>query len=101
MFSNLVGTLIDIGNIIFFVGNLPQLITAYRNRTNLQGLSSKMLFLFMISTVFFILAGALTDGMMTIILGLVNEIIFSIQLFWKHKYRHKKSDNVVPKEWMQ
>ncbi|TET26072.1 MAG: hypothetical protein E3J73_05105 [Candidatus Bathyarchaeum sp.] len=85
---DLISIVLDLGNIVFFVSNLLQLFTAYRNRKNLKGLSSKMLFGFMISTVFFITAGVLTSAPMTIILGLGNEVFFASQLVWKWKYRN-------------
>ena len=53
----MIGIVLDIGNVIFFISNLPQLITAYKNRTNLKGLSAKMLFGFICSTIFFVMAG--------------------------------------------
>lgn len=85
---DLISIVLDIGNVVFFTSNLPQIITAYKNRKNLKGLSSKMLFGFMISTVFFITAGVLTGAPLTIILGLGNEVFFASQLVWKWKYRN-------------
>lgn len=82
-----IGILLDIGNIVFFLSNCPQLVTAYRNRRNLKGLSSKMLFGFIISTIFFILVGLLTNAPLTVILGLTNIVFFILQLYWKRKYR--------------
>jgi len=81
------GVILDVGNIIFFVANFPQIITAYKNRKNLQGLSSKMLFGYMIATIFFFMAGLITGGIMTAILCAINEVIFGTQLYWK--WRHK------------
>lgn len=81
-----VALILDAGNIIFFVANLPQLVTAYRNRQNLRGLSSKMLIGFILSTVMFILAGLVLGGALTVILGVFNVLFFAAQLYWKRKY---------------
>jgi len=83
----MIGLMLDIGNIIFFISNLPQLITAYKNRTNLQGLSAKMLFGFILSTIFFIVAGVLANAYLTVILGILNIFFFLLQLHWKCKYK--------------
>lgn len=84
-----VGYILDAGNVVFFISNCPQLITAYKNRRNLQGLSSKMLIGFTISTLLFIIAGLTLNGPLTVILGIINIIFFLIQLYWKRKYGNK------------
>lgn len=81
-----IGWILDAGNIVFFVANCPQLITAYRNRRNLVGLSSRMLFGFIISTILFIIVGLITNGILTVVLGIINIIFFALQLYWKRKY---------------
>ena len=83
----MIGIVLDIGNVIFFISNLPQLITAYKNRTNLKGLSAKMLFGFICSTIFFIIAGVLTNAYFTVALGILNIVFFLLQLYWKCKYK--------------
>jgi len=82
-----VGGMLDIGNIIFFVANFPQLITAYKNRRNLVGLSSKLLIGYIIASLFFISAGVVTGGYACVILNIINEAIYAVQLYWKLKYR--------------
>jgi len=84
---SLVSNLLDLGNILFFVSSLKQMHTAYKNRDNLQGLSSKMLIGYIMSTVCFISAGILLSALATIILGILNILFFSLQLYWKRKYR--------------
>ena len=83
---NLVGILLDLGNVAFFVSNLPQLLTAYRNRRDLRGLSGKMLLGFTVSTLLFISAGWLARAPLTVILGCANVVFFTLQLHWKRKY---------------
>lgn len=81
-----IGALLDIGNIIFFISNLPQLLTAYKNRKNLSGLSSKMLLGYFIATLFFGAVAFLTGGYIAATLCTVNELVYIAQIYWKHKY---------------
>lgn len=83
----LVPIFLDLGNIMFFISSLKQMHTAYKNRTNLVGLSSKMLMGYIVSTIFFILVGIITVALATIILGILNILFFALQLYWKRKYR--------------
>lgn len=85
--KGMIGLLLDIGNIIFFISNLPQLITAYRNRRDLKGLSSRMLIGYFIATLFFGSVAFLTGGYITFVLCIINEVIFITQAHWKRKYR--------------
>lgn len=88
-----VGLILDGGNVVFFIANCPQLITAYKNRRNLAGLSSRMLFGFIISTILFIIVGLITNGVLTVTLGMANIIFFALQLYWKRKYSKTSSSN--------
>jgi len=81
------GIIIDVGNVIFFAVNFPQLRTAYKNRKELKGLSSVMLGGYMLATVFFLVAGLITGGYIAATLCTINEIIFGYQLYWKRKYK--------------
>lgn len=81
------GLILDIGNVIFFVVNFPQLVTAYKNRKNLQALSGTMLGGYMAATVFFLFAGLVSGGYLASILCGINEVIYAFQLYWKRKYR--------------
>lgn len=83
----LVAILLDIGNIIFFIGNLPQLITAYKHRKDLGSLSSIMLSFFAIAVSFFSIAGALLGAWIMCGLNAFNCIFFASQLYWKRKYK--------------
>lgn len=85
---NLIGILLDVGNVVFFLATFPQLISTYRNRKKgLKAVSSKTFLGFLIATLFFISVGALTGGYLTVLLGIINEITFGLQLYWKWKYR--------------
>jgi len=85
--SRLIAILLDIGNTIFFISSFKQMLTAYQNRTKLQGLSSKMLMGYIASTLCFISAGWLATAPLTVIFGILNVIFFSLQLYWKRKYK--------------
>jgi uncharacterized protein with PQ loop repeat len=82
-----IGTLLDIGNIVFFIANLPQLITACKNRKNLSGLSGTMLILYMVATIFFGLVAFMIGGYLATILCIINEFFYMAQLYWKRKYK--------------
>lgn len=84
---NLISLLLDIGNIIFFLSNFPQVLTAYRNRKNLRSLSSLMLLGFSLSTTLFVTVGILTVAPFTVVLGIGNILFFLAQFYWKRKYR--------------
>lgn len=81
------GLILDAGNVIFFIVNFPQLITAYKNRKNLKGLSATMLGGYMFATIFFLLAGLITGGYLASMLCAINEVIYAFQLYWKRKYK--------------
>jgi len=82
----MIALLLDVGNTIFFMSSLKQMITAYQNRRNLQGLSSKMLMGYICSTICFIGAGVLSRAPLTVMFGILNIGFFLSQLFWKRKY---------------
>jgi len=84
-----IGGILDVGNVIFFIANFPQMVTAYKHRTNLSGLSGMMLALYMIATVFFGMVAYLTGGHLATALCITNEFFYTCQLYWKHKYRKK------------
>lgn len=83
----MIGTLLDIGNIIFFAASLGQLKNAIVNRRNLRAMSTRMLIGYIIASIFFIIAGYLSGGYITAILGSCNIFTWILQLYWKVKYR--------------
>ena len=84
-----VGTILDIGNIIFFIASFPQMINAFHNRKNLRGLSAGLLFGYMIATIFFFIAGLMVGGYFVMVLSAINEVFFGVQLYWKYKYKNE------------
>jgi hypothetical protein len=85
----LVGLMLDIGNVIFFVVNFPQLVSAFKNRKDIKGLSPIMLLGYILATVFFGLVAYATGGNLATILCIINSIIYAIQLYWIRKYRKR------------
>lgn len=89
MIESLVPVLLDVGNLTFFIANVPQLISGYRNRRNLCGLSSLLLFGLAIGSIFFTVVGTLTAAYFTIFANIFMSVSFFTQLYWKWKYRKK------------
>ena len=83
----MIGLLLDIGNIIFTMANLPQIVTAIKNRKNLKGLSEKMLIGYIIATICFFLASLISGGYVAVGCCIFNWIIYLLQLYWKRKYK--------------
>jgi len=81
---------LDIGNAVFFLANLPQLVTAFRNRKNLAGLSSNYLFWLFVGTIFFAIGNYSVGAFVASLLCVVSLFFYAIQLFWKFRYRKKK-----------
>jgi len=84
----LVPILLDFGNIIFFIANIPQVLKSYKNRKNLKVLSSKMLLGYISGSFLFAIAFLIAGGMIAFMLCLFNFCFFSLQLYWKWKYRN-------------
>lgn len=82
--------LLDIGNVIFFLANFPQVVTAFRNRKNLAGLSSNYLFWLFTGTVFFAIGNYLAGALVAPCLCVISLFFYAIQLFWKYKYKSQK-----------
>jgi len=57
---NIIGLLLDIGNIIFTIGSLPQIYRSFRYRENLKGLDPWTLIAYSIATVVFLPTMVLT-----------------------------------------
>lgn len=86
----LMGPFLDIGNIIFFVASLGQMIRSYRNRTNLGSLSSVMLLGYIIASFFFVACGFISGGYITTVLGSSNIAFWLLSLYWKRKHGKKE-----------
>lgn len=79
--------LLDIGNILFFIANIPQLITAFKNRKNLAGLSYGLLSFYFAGTVFFALGNFFVGATIAPILCIISLFFYAIQIYWKLRYR--------------
>jgi len=80
--------LLDIGNLLFFIAMLPQMITAYKNRRNLTGLSFGLLTFFFAGTIFFAIGNYLVGAAIAPILCVIELVLYATQLFWKVRYRN-------------
>jgi uncharacterized protein with PQ loop repeat len=76
----------DIGNIIFFIANLPQIITAYKNRKNLVGLSTNYLLILSIGTVLFGIGNYAVGAYIASAFCALSLIIYGIQIYWKKHF---------------
>jgi uncharacterized protein with PQ loop repeat len=83
-------TLVNLGNVIFFLANLPQVITAFKNRKNLIGLSFNYLFWLFLGTICFALGNCYLGAYIASILCVISLFFYGIQMFWKLKYKPKK-----------
>jgi len=77
----------NIGNTLAFIASIPQIITAYRNRRNLRGLSSLMLFITFMAYLFFIMVAYLNGAYVGVVLCLISEVFHILQFYWKRRYR--------------
>jgi len=80
-------SVIDIGNIIFFVATLPQIINAYRNRKDLKGLSKWMLLGYTVGVACFMVGNFAVGAYIGSFLNVINLGAFLAQTYWKLKYR--------------
>lgn len=80
--------MIDVGNLVFFVASIPQMVTAYRNRKDLKGLSSMMLLGFVIASSCFAVGNASFGAYIASVLNNLCSCLFVVQLYWKWKYRN-------------
>lgn len=74
--------LLDIGNIIFFIATLPQLLQTYENRYELKDLSKIGFSLMAVGTVFFLVVAVITHAYATIALTAFNIIYNLITVYW-------------------
>jgi len=83
----MISILLDIGNIIFFISNFPQMMNAYKNRRNLKGLSILFLLGISIATIIFIIISVLTFAPFTFAIGWLEIFFYLCQVYWKMKYK--------------
>jgi len=82
-----IGGMLDVGNIVFTIANLPQIVTAIKNRKNLVGLSDKMLIGYSIATLFFFSVAFISSGWIAVGCCTFNWMLYSAQIYWKRKYK--------------
>lgn len=97
----LLGLILDIGNIIFFISNFPQLIRTIKNKNKssaLEGLDEKTMIGYIFATLFFFIVAFATDGYIASTLCIINIIIYSLQIYWKYKnIKSTKKRNKIKK----
>jgi uncharacterized protein with PQ loop repeat len=81
----MIGILLDVGNVMFFAGGLPQLITTIRNKDNLQGISPFGFLMYSIGCMFFMIVCVLNQAWMATIFNLFNVPYFAIVAYWSWK----------------
>jgi hypothetical protein len=83
-------TLINLGNVLFFIAAFPQIITAYRNRKKLSGLSLGLLLGYSSGTVFFAIGNYIIGATIATGLCSVSMAFYAMQLYWKFKCMRDK-----------
>jgi len=84
---NLGSLVIDIGNIVFFVATIPQIVNAYRNRKDLKGLSKWMLLGYTAGVACFAFGNFSVGAYIGSFLNIINLGAFLAQTYWKLKYK--------------
>lgn len=79
--------LLDIGNILFFIGSLPQLYRTYTNRHELRDLSLYGWTTHIFATMCFFVSGILTGAIFTAILTGFNIGYATITVYWIYRSR--------------
>lgn len=87
-----IGILLDVGNVMFFAGGLPQLITTIRNKDNLQGISPVGFLMYSIGCLFFMVVCILNQAWMATIFNIFNVPYFGIVAYWSWKANAKIHD---------
>jgi len=77
--------LLDLANIIFFLTSLPQIRSAYLNRSNLDAVSYWMLSGYLVATLIFAVANASFNAYIAGVLNVVCAFVYGIQIYWKIK----------------
>lgn len=83
----MLATLMNIGNILFTIGTLPQCYKIYRNRKNLKDISLKGYLLFSTATICFTLAGMLANAWATVLTTIAQNIFNVLTVYWLWRYK--------------
>jgi hypothetical protein len=75
--------LLDLGNFLFVLFSFPQLISTYKNRTDLKAISVLTLLGYILVSSIFMLSGFLFGAWITIIVNVFLEINYLLQLYLK------------------
>jgi len=78
--------LINLGNVLFFIANLPQTITAFKNRKDLRGLSFYYLLGLFIGTIAFAIGNYLINAIIASGFCVVSLVFYVLMMYWKAKY---------------
>jgi uncharacterized protein with PQ loop repeat len=82
---SLTSLLLDVGNVMFFAGGLPQLITTIKNKDNLKGISPIGFLMYSIGCMFFLLMSIVNQAWMATIFNIFNVPYFGIVAYWSWK----------------
>jgi len=85
--------LLDIGNVIFFLAGLAQLIKTakmIKNHESLSGVSYLSFSLYSLGCVFFAVVGWIIGALPTVFFNLFDVIYFAIVAIYAYKSRNKK-----------
>lgn len=77
--------LLDLGNILFFIGSLPQLYRTYQRRRELRDLSIYSWVIQIFASICFFSAGVLTGAGFTVVLNAFNIGYAGLTAYWIHR----------------
>lgn len=77
--------LLDLGNILFFIGSLPQLYRTYQRRHALRDLSLYSWVIQIFASLCFFSAGVLTGAGFTVVLNTFNIAYAGCTAYWIHR----------------
>jgi len=78
----MIGLLLDLGNIIFTIGSLPQMYSSFKYRHRLKGLNPFTFIGYTIATLFFLPVMIWTNAWIAFGCGSLNIISFIWNIYW-------------------
>jgi uncharacterized protein with PQ loop repeat len=97
--NSLPAYLVNLGNLVFFLANFPQVITAFKNRKNLAGLSFNYLLWLFIGTILFAIGNYYIGAYIASVLCITSLFFYGAQMFWKKKYKLQKKLSLDEAGW--
>lgn len=82
MLEEYVGLFADIGNIIFFIFGFPQLVSTFKHRKELVGLSPVTPLGYVFATIFFTLMSIGSSAYFAFVLCIINAFMWAMQIYW-------------------